>query len=184
MRIGTVMVGFHRGLQPLGGSPPGIVSWSLSGIDPSNDNIDGLPTTVSTIGPSRSDEHPNGTIEIDHVVLMSHDPPRTVAALERYGFEVRRTRDPGNGMSQTFFKLREVVLELIGPAVPDELDTPAHFYGLAFTVDDLDATAAFLGDKLGRVKDAVQPGRQIATLRKEASAGLAVAFMSPGRAAV
>jgi hypothetical protein len=87
-------------------------------------------------------------------------------------------------MSQTFFKLREVVLELIGPAVPDELDTPAHFYGLAFTVEDLDATAAFLGDKLGRVKDAVQPGRQIATLRKEASAGLAVAFMSPGRAAV
>jgi hypothetical protein len=57
---------------------------------------------------------------------------------------------------------------------------PARFYGIAFTVDDLDATAALLGDRLGRVKDAVQPGRRIATLRREAGAGIPLAFMSPG----
>ena len=38
-----------------------------------------------------------------------------------------------------------------------------------------------LGDKLGRVKDAVQPGRRIATVRKEAGLGLPVALISPKR---
>jgi hypothetical protein len=103
-----------------------------------------------------------------------------VTALEKRGFDVRRVRDAGNGMEQTFFKTREVVLELMGPQRPreEDFDKPAHFYGLAFTVDDLDATAGFLGDKLGRVKDAVQRGRRIATVRKEAGLGVAVAFMS------
>jgi hypothetical protein len=186
MRIGTVTVRFHRGLEPLGGFPPGILSWALSGIDADDHDIDGLSTSLSTEGPTAPDSHPNGTIEIDHVVLMSLNPPRTVAALETRGFEVRRVRDAGKGMEQTFFKTREVVLELIGPQRPrdEDFDKPAHFYGVAFTVEDLDATAAFLGDKLGRVKDAVQPGRQIATLRKDAGAGVAVAFMSKGKAAV
>jgi hypothetical protein len=174
-RIGTVTVAF----APVPGSS-GIASWALSGIDDDGHDIDGLPTSLSTEGPSVPGAHPNGTIEIDHVVLMSLTPLRTVAALERHGFDVRRIRDAGNGMEQTFFKAREVVLELIGPQQPraEDFDKPAHFYGLAFTVEDLDATAAFLGDKLGGVKDAVQRGRQIATLRKEAGAGLAVAFMS------
>jgi hypothetical protein len=32
----------------------------------------------------------------------------------------------------------------------------------------------------GRVKNAVQPGRRIATLRREAGAGIPLAFMSRG----
>jgi hypothetical protein len=46
-------------------------------------------------------------------------------------------------------------------------------------VPDLDATAAALGERLGAVKDAVQPGRRIATLRRQAGAGVPLAFMSP-----
>jgi hypothetical protein len=178
-RIGTVEVSFDwtaPGAVQLGAARPKM-TWSLSGIDPDDDDIDGLPTAPSTRGPGVPETHPNGTIEIDHIVVMSHAPERTKAELEKRGLEVRRVRDAGNGMSQTFFKMREVVLELIGPKVADD-DTPAHFYGLAFTVEDLDATAALLGDKLGRVKDAVQSGRRIATLREEAGAGVAVAFMS------
>jgi hypothetical protein len=45
-------------------------------------------------------------------------------------------------------------------------------------VSDLDATARLLGNHLGDVKDAVQPGRRIASLRKEAGLALPVAFMS------
>jgi hypothetical protein len=57
--------------------------------------------------------------------------------------------------------------------------TGERFWGLAMTVADIDACAALLGDRLGPVKDAVQPGRRIATLRHEAC-GLTVpiAFMS------
>jgi hypothetical protein len=44
---------------------------------------------------------------------------------------------------------------------------------------DLDALAARLGDKLGPIRDAVQPGRRIATLRREAGSSVPIAFMTP-----
>jgi hypothetical protein len=47
-------------------------------------------------------------------------------------------------------------------------------------VPDIAATAAALGHLLGAPRDAVQPGRRIATLRREAGLGPAVAFMTPG----
>jgi hypothetical protein len=43
--------------------------------------------------------------------------------------------------------------------------------------------AAVLGDLLGSLRDAVQPGRRIATLRREAGLGPAIAFMTPGAGA-
>jgi hypothetical protein len=117
---------------------------------------------------------------------MSPDPARTVAALERHGVKARRRRRTdqyGPPFTQTFFRLGGPILEVIGPDQPAGSD-PARFYGIAFTVDDLDATAAMLGGGLGPVKDAVQPGRHIATLRREAGAGVPLAFMSPGPDAV
>ena len=58
-------------------------------------------------------------------------------------------------------------------------DGPAGFVGLAYTVADLDALPARYGEGLGRVKDAVQPGRRIATLRHRAfDMSVATAFMS------
>ena len=46
--------------------------------------------------------------------------------------------------------------------------------------DDLDATAEWLGDRVGTPKDAVQPGRRIATLRhRDLGLGLPVAIMTP-----
>jgi hypothetical protein len=56
-----------------------------------------------------------------------------------------------------------------------------RFWGLTLVVDDLDAAAARLGDRVGPVKDAVQKGRRIATLRREAGLGVPVALMSPRR---
>jgi hypothetical protein len=113
---------------------------------------------------------------------MSPDPDRTIRALAVHGIEPRRQRQTdqyGPPFTQTFFRLGRPILELIGPAVPAGTE-PARFYGVAFTVEDLDATSALLGDRLGRRKDAVQPGRRIATLRREAGAGIPLAFMSPG----
>jgi hypothetical protein len=51
-------------------------------------------------------------------------------------------------------------------------------------VADLEHTASTLADLLGEPRAAVQPGRRIATLRKEAGLGPAVAFMSPRRGAI
>jgi hypothetical protein len=110
-------------------------------------------------------------------VITSQDPARTRAALEGRGFEVRRTVEMGD-RRYTFFRVGEAILELVGPAAADG-DQPARLFGLAFTVVDLDATAAHLGPLLGTIKDAVQPGRRIATLRREAGLSVPVAFMSP-----
>jgi hypothetical protein len=43
---------------------------------------------------------------------------------------------------------------------------------------DLDATVAFLGDGVSEARDAVQPGRRIATLRRSAGLALPVALMT------
>jgi hypothetical protein len=48
-------------------------------------------------------------------------------------------------------------------------------------VDDLDELARRLGPRLGRVRDAVQPGRRIATLSAQAGVACRVAVMTPRR---
>jgi hypothetical protein len=38
-------------------------------------------------------------------------------------------------------------------------------WGITYEVADIDATAAYFGDRTAPVKEAVQPGRRITTLR-------------------
>ena len=168
----------------LGADGRGIVSWALRDLDVGD--VDGLPTSISDEPPRPTPVHPNGVVALDHLVVTTPDIGRTTMAIEAAGLDLRRTRDTdqyGPPFRQTFFKLGEVVLEVIGPVEPRS-DKPARFFGLAFTVADLDATAAYLGDRLRPAKDAVQPGRRIATLDKAAGSTVAIAFMSAGAAAV
>jgi hypothetical protein len=137
----------------------------------------GIPGWTLADAPTvEPDVHPNGSTLLDHIVVFTDDPDRTTVAYADRGLEVKRVRDTGRGTTQTFFRAGEVILELVGP-IPKV--TGEQLWGLAFTVADLDACAALLGAKLGRIKDAVQPGRRIVTLRHE-SCGLTVpiAFMS------
>lgn len=177
-RIGTVRVN----LVGRDGAK-GVRSWALRGVALGGSDLDGLPTTVGSAGPVEPAVHPNGTCIIDHVVVATPDMQRTVTLLENAGLAVRRVRDTdsyGAPMRQTFFRLDEVVLEVVGP--PESRagldDRSARFFGLAFSVEDLDVLAGQLGDHLGRIKDAVQPGRRIATLRhRDAGLSVAIAFM-------
>lgn len=156
----------------------GIRKWTLVGEGP--DAIDGVPTAWSTTGVEPAGAHPNGIYEIDHVVLTSPDHQRTIDALENLGINMRRQRETGTygaPMLQTFFKLGEPILELIGPKEPMG-DTAARFFGLAFTSEDLELTAKTMGDALHPSKDAVQPGRRIATLDKAAGSTIGIAIMS------
>ena len=162
-RIGSVrlrLVGTEAGR--------GIVGWRLRGADgvlPAM--VDGLPTEVSDADPSEPATHPLGVLWIDHVVVMSPDLARTTAAFEAIGAAVRRVRDfelAGTPMRQVFFRLGEVIVEVVGD--PEAVgEGPATFWGITLTVDDIDAAASVLGKRAGTVKDAVQPGRRITTLR-------------------
>jgi hypothetical protein len=109
---------------------------------------------------------------------MTADLDRTTTALEALGIVARRTREAGQGRRQRFFRLGEVILEVVGP-VDHAGDRPAAFWGLAFTVADIDATAAYLVGRLSEPRNAVQQGRRIATLRSGGEVSVPLAFMSP-----
>jgi hypothetical protein len=144
----------------------GILGWTLRG--PVHDSeLDGIPTTSSEAIAPEPATHSNGVAGIDHVVLLSPNLSRTVDALAAIGLQPRRERDAelgGRPIRQIFFRLGSVILEVVGsPDVAN--DGSSSLWGITFVVADIDATAAFFGDRTLPVKDAVQTGRRITTLR-------------------
>jgi catechol 2,3-dioxygenase-like lactoylglutathione lyase family enzyme len=164
----------------------GLVAWSLRGIGAAD--LDGLATARSERPPpGEASAHPNGITALDHVVAISPDLDRTVAALEAAGLDLRRVREeptPAGAPRQAFFRLGGAILEVVQePADVSERaggsNRPAFFWGLAFVAPDLDATVAALGDHVSEARPAVQPGRRIATLRRSAGLSIPVALMTP-----
>jgi catechol 2,3-dioxygenase-like lactoylglutathione lyase family enzyme len=188
VRVGDVTIG----LTGRDGRGAGIHGWALSGLDLEGDRLDGLPTTAVADGGSEAGEphlpHPNGALGLDHVVVTTPDLGRTIDALEAVGLRCRRVREANEhrpAVRQAFFRLGPVILEVVGggasggpsSTVPAS-EHPASWFGLALDVDDLGTTARLLGDHLGRVKDAIQPGRRIATLRhRPLDISVPIAFM-------
>jgi hypothetical protein len=167
----------------------GLVRWSLR--DARSLDVDVLDTRASDERPAAGAKHPNGVVSIDHLVVLTPDLERTTAALQDAGVDLRRVREgatPGGSERQAFFRLGELILEVVlapeGTKVADDPAGPARLWGISFLVEDMDEPAELLGERLGSPRDAVQPGRRIATLRKEAGLGPAVAFMTPGRGAI
>ncbi|MBJ7338755.1 glyoxalase [Mycolicibacterium sp.] len=153
----------------LAGRGSGILGWSLRGL-PSDDSVhdlDGIPTSRSEAAPTVPATHPNGVTAIDHVVMLSPDLDRTVAAMAALGVAPRRERLGelgGRPIRQVFFRFGEVIVEVVG-APETAGEGPSTLWGITYVVSDIDATAAFFGDRTAPVKDAVQPGRRITTLR-------------------
>ncbi len=167
------------------GERRGIVGWSVR--DLASLDLDGLPTTGSERPPAAGAPHPNGALTVDHLVVMSPALDRTADVLRTAGLDFRRLREgdtPGGSSRQAFFRMGEVILEVVeapeGSSVRSDPDGPARLWGLAFGVESLERTAEALGPLLGKPRPAVQPGRSIATLRREAGLGPAIAFMTPG----
>jgi hypothetical protein len=169
LRLRLVDPAHGRGIRALGFDP----AWT--------DDLDGLCTIASAVDPDGAaarQEHRNGAVALDHLVVTSPDPERTTAALVRAGIEPRRSIVGARGDTDVlyrFFLVGTCVLELIGPAAPLEPGGPARFAGLAFTsvtIEDLDGLTS-------PPKDAIQPGRRIATLRPEVGASIPIAFLSP-----
>jgi hypothetical protein len=187
-------------IRLVGGSDRRVLGWELAGLDRADrSDIDGIATTATAEPAPGPMVHPNGVSRLDHVVIRTTDLARTIAALEEAGFAVRRTRDvPGSSptVRQVFLWAGEAILEVVGPAPTGEAeagdgsdrsgergpgdDRPAAIWGLALTSDDLDGAAELLGSALIGPKDAVQPGRRIATI-DTASLGITtpLALMTP-----
>ncbi len=181
-RIGNVALLFEPS-----DAPNGIIAWVLS--DASTSVIDGLPTRRLTdeLAQRRSafePAHAIGDVSIDHLVIRSANVDRTAAELSAQGFDERRRRTVGentqNAFQQVFFWAGEVIIELVGPLTPSLDDRPAHFWGLALSSPDLDASVAALGSHISTPKPAVQPGRRIATVDTSSiGCSVPIALMSP-----
>lgn len=178
--IGSVRIRFDR-------SGGGITAWSLFHPDeqPGARSLDGLTTElVDELPEVVATTHPNTAVGLDHIVISTPDIDRTTAAFGSLGVVARRTRDTTAAdapLRQRFFRMGTII-EVIGPPEPGPRDGAARFWGLALVAPDLDAVAAVLGPRLGRIKDAVQPGRRIATVRTDdLGIGVPIAFMTPHR---
>ena len=115
------------------------------------------PTTAAAAAAA----HPNGATVVDHVVVLTGSLDRTVAALQAAGLDLRREL-PG----MAFLRLGPYILEVV-----ERGGDPARFWGLVVVVPDPGAVPG-----AGPAKDAVQPGRRIATVR---GLGTELALMSP-----
>jgi hypothetical protein len=171
------------------GDGRGLAGWTLAGVR--SHELDGLPTTLTKeVGPTAraAAAHPNGALALDHVVVFTPGFERTLAAFHAAGLEPRRVATIGvkyEAVRRAFYKLGAVVVEVVDQRGHDVDQTgPAFFWGIAVTVGDLDGLARELGESTSGARDAVQPGRRIAPVRRAAGLGLPVAFMSPepGRA--
>lgn len=169
VRLGPVTV--H-----LDGTGGGVRAWDL---DPAPSTaLDGLAQRAA--GRVEATDHPNGVTGVDHLVVATRDHGRTAAALATHGLTARRTVDGARGDVATRYRftlLGTCVLEVIGPVEPDpDDDGRARFVGLALVADRLDR----FGPHAGAVKDAVQPGRRIVTLRTtEVGGTVPVAVLTP-----
>jgi len=181
-RLGSVVLGL-RGAQ----AGRSVLGWSLRGV--TTTDLDGLATSTSSRPPAApAPEHPNGALAVDHVVAMSPSLDRTVGVLQAAGLDLRRIREeptPAGAPRQAFFRLGEVILEVVQePAEVLEReggpDRPARLWGLALVFADLPRAVETLGDDASPVRDAVQPGRQIATVRRSAGLSVPLALMSRG----
>ncbi|HEX6666633.1 MAG TPA: hypothetical protein VF081_08575 [Solirubrobacterales bacterium] len=171
----------------------GLVGWSLRELDGTERDgagvdLDGLATERSERpAPEPAPAHPNGLTGLDHVVAITPALERTVAVLEAAGLDLRRIREeptPAGAPRQAFFRLGAVILEVVQEP-PEAIergggpDRPAFFWGLAFTAPEIESTVASMGENASEVRDAVQPGRRIATLRRSAGLALPVALITP-----
>ena len=181
----------------------GVIGWSLSGPRPNipasvpesgtddgenagpddaTPSIDGLRTEWIEAGGPMYAAHPSGASSLDHVVVLTPDLERTSGAIaEATGYELRRIREVGS-MRQGFHRIGDrgeggLIVELVER--PDIEPGPVAFWGIVLIVDDLDAACDLIGpDRISPPKDAVQPGRRIATVRSDAGLEIPVALMT------
>lgn len=159
-----------------GGGEPGIHHIVISGLR--TEWPDGLPLLAArgvrvavTNGPGAAEPAPCGAVgavSVDHVVVFTDDLRRTTGALEAAGLPLRAVRPPA-----AFLLAGTLLVEVV------ETGAPPSLWGLVLSVADLDGAAARLGELIGASRDAVQPGRRIATVRPEAGLSTALALMTP-----
>ena len=149
----------------------GFLGWAF---DPVVEAIDG----IESVGLEPASQVDSGSLmSVDHVVVMTDSLERTSQAIAQHtGSELRRIRETDGGVRQAFHRSGEVVLEVV--QTPSTSGT--SLWGFVLVVPDLVNFAEGLGPAvIGQPREAKQPGRLIATIRREVGLGVNLALMTP-----
>ena len=180
----TVVLG--RTVVELTGRGDGVEGWAVDGVD---HDVDGIPAVPAPRSTADAGPHANGVVRLDHVVVTTDDGGRTVTALTAAGLEVRGERHGqafGAPVHQQFLWAGDTIVEVVAPEPATataggagDVGT-ARLFGLAVVTPDLDATCEILGERIGAPREAVQPGRRVATLRhRDLGLSVPVLVMTP-----
>lgn len=170
-QVGGVLLRFSPGDR-------GVVAWGLAECPTAADDVDGLRTLHVDAPTGRAADHPLGIHGWDHLVVNTSSLERTCGAIEAAtGAELKRIREAGP-IRQGFHRLGELIVEVVEH--PDFTFDGARFWGFVWNVTDLHDTVDRLGpDVIGLPKAAVQPGRFIATVRRDVGLPVPLALMTP-----
>ncbi|WP_431267046.1 VOC family protein [Dankookia sp. P2] len=118
---------------------------------------------------------------LDHAVIRSGDPERTIALLAgRLGLELRLDRsNPAWGQRLLFFRCGDLVVEVSHDLAGGITDAPDSLWGLTWRVPDVGATHARLeaaGVPVSPLRIGRKPGTRLFTIRDHA-AGVPTAFI-------
>lgn len=174
--IGRVTIGGVTLVVAPAAERTGLIGWGWRGL-PARVDLDGI-ALMDDVPEREPRPGPLALEAVDHVVVATGDLRRTTDAFDQAGLVCRRMRDAG-AMRQAFHLAGPALVEVVAPA--ERNGAPARLWGVTLVSADLDAAAAAAGALLGEVRDAVQPGRKIATVRREANLGVPVALMTPRR---
>ena len=124
---------------------------------------------------------PASAIRLDHAVIRSADPERTLALLGgRLGLELRLDRsNPDWGTRLLFFRCGDLVIEVSHELKSGIGDGPDSLWGLTWRVPDVAASHVRLGAAglpVSPLRTGRKPGTRLFTLRGDA-AGLPTAFI-------
>ena len=144
--------------------------------------LEGVPLATHPVVPAV--EHPSGAFELDHLVLLTESLERTSEMVHAsLGLERRRVREAGP-VRQAFHRFADppdgASRGCIVEVVESDRISATTLMGVVVNVTDLFGLADQLGpDVMSLPKPAVQPGRHIATIRRDVGLGTAVALMTP-----
>ena len=125
--------------------------------------------------------HPNGVCGVDHVVVSTGGVERTSGLLADAGLELLGDRQAvlgGKQVEQRFHHAGPCLIELVGPSGATGGD-PARVWGITFVTSEIESLPALEPAPVASIRDAVQPGRRIATAVPEVGLPTRVAFMDP-----
>ena len=136
--------------------------------------------------------HPNGVVSIDHLVVITPALDRTSAVLQTAGLDLRRVREgetPGGSRRQAFFRMGELILEVV-EAPPTQRRSPRT--RAAPRASGASPSSSRISPprrprSASRSASRATPSSPGAGSRPsptEAGLGTAVAFMTPGRGAI